>query len=217
MEKLHISYDDVHRFVGKMSSQIMRSEYEPEVMIAISAGGLIPARLFRNCLNIPIYVVCIKFYDEDEDVPESSEPDIKQWLDENALEFVRGKRILIVDEVSDTGATLRCCVDRLRETCDPESISIAVLHHKNKGGKIEFDDDVSYYVGDNIDDVWICYPWETTTFPRNRDAVPGKEDIQDEGRSGYNEDYDDASSEDSGFGAYVVGPERVPISHCNLS
>lgn len=194
MEKLHLSYPDVHRLVSKISDEILNSAIIPEVAIAISAGGLIPARLFRNCLNLPIYVVCIKFYDEEEDIPEGSKPIIKQWLDENALKFVRGKRVLIVDEVSDSGSTIRCCIDKLRETCDPESISVAVLNDKDKTGKQPVDDDVTYYVGEETDDVWICYPWESIDIAND----------------------DDSDTDEDEHTSYVAGPESLSNPHCNL-
>ena len=177
--KLYFSFRGIENIIRDCAGRISDSEANPEVIIAISGGGLVPARLFRNHLNIPIFTVCIKFYDEEKDIRVGDEPEIWQWLDTNALRRVRGKRILIVDELCDSGSTLKCCVKEVSRTCEPNNISIAVLHHKSAIPHEEIKNipEVDhYFVGQYTGDAWIVYPWEY----REESSIPG--DNHEEGQ-----------------------------------
>ena len=174
MEKLYVSYKDVHVIVENLSDKIF-DKFNAEVIIGIGGGGLLPARLFRTTLGIPMYAVFISFY-EDNTEDSKERPQITQWLDGTALDFVRGKRILIVDEVNDSGATLQHCVEQVLKTCEPEELAVAVLHDKKreKAGIIDTNL-VQYFVGEEVEDRWVVYPWsnidmeetddEPTTYP----------------------------------------------------
>ena len=158
MEKLYVSYKDVHVIVDNLSDKIF-DKFEAEVIIGIGGGGLLPARLFRTTLGIPMYAVFISFY-EDNAEDSKERPQITQWLDGTALDFVRGKRILIVDEVNDSGATLQYCVEQVLKTCEPKELAVAILHDKKreKTGIIDTNS-VQYFVGEEVEDRWVVYPW----------------------------------------------------------
>lgn len=87
-----------------------------------------------------------------------TEVNVIQWLDQNSLDFMRGKRVLIVDEVDDTRTTLHYCVDRLRNE-GISDLGVFVLHFKNKPKK-ELDVGASIYGAEVATDTWIVYPWE---------------------------------------------------------
>lgn len=161
--KIFFSFVGIENIVRDCAQRISDSEADPEVIIAISGGGLVPARFFRNHLAIPIFTVCIKFYDDEKDTRVGTEPEILQWLDANALERIKGKRVLIVDDLCDSGFTLKCCVKEVSRTCEPKNISIAVVHHKNVIFQEEIENipEVDYYFpGQSMGDAWIVYPWE---------------------------------------------------------
>jgi hypoxanthine phosphoribosyltransferase len=88
--------------------------------VAIGGGGFIPARILRTYIQIPILAVALRLYNSSGVcIPRGnclhfffhqdqamSEPEIVQWLDEKNLQVLKGKRVLIVDEVDDTRKTL---------------------------------------------------------------------------------------------------------------
>jgi len=91
--------------VNKISEEITeKSKTNPEVIIGIGGGGLLPARLFRTKLKLDMYAVFISFYEDDGDKHDKAK--IKQWLDSTAIEAIKGKHILIVDDVNDSGVTI---------------------------------------------------------------------------------------------------------------
>jgi hypoxanthine phosphoribosyltransferase len=126
----HIHTYKVHQAIVSLAPQIQ--EFKPDVIIAIGGGGYIPARMLRTVLKIPILAVSLELYN---DATNSMNGQVQkvQWFDETSgvgATSVRGKRVLIVDEVDDTRTTLKFCVDEIRKTNAPAAIAVAVVHNK---------------------------------------------------------------------------------------
>ncbi|MDA3851032.1 MAG: phosphoribosyltransferase [Spirochaetaceae bacterium] len=140
-----------------MNRQIAESDFKPDMMVAIGTGGFIPARMLRNFLRIPIITVGIAYYDLN-DTP-AEKPIITQWLDKPESQ-IKGRRILLVDEVDDTRATIGFCLDELFKH-QPEEVAVAVLHNKNKPKAHVMPAKVKHvFHGLELADDWICYPWD---------------------------------------------------------
>ena len=67
---------------------------------------------------------------------------------------VTGKRVLLVDDVCDTGDTFKLANKHLAECLQPEEIRTAVLHYKKTSSFIP-----DYYASRMIKWRWIIYPW----------------------------------------------------------
>lgn len=72
-QKIHIDYDDIHNIVCGVSERISK-DFDPEVIIGIGGGGLLPARLYRSALGIPMYAVFISFYEDNKEKCNESSP-----------------------------------------------------------------------------------------------------------------------------------------------
>jgi uncharacterized protein len=157
MERLYFTYQDIHRTIASLASSILGSGFDPDVIVAIGTGGFIPARMLKTHLKKPILTVGIKLYGDD-NKPQSA-PKKLQWIDEVEGKL-RGKKVLLVDEVDDTRTTLSYC---LRELLShrPEELAVAVLHNKlkDKAGLIP-EEIERYYAGREIPDLWVAYPWD---------------------------------------------------------
>lgn len=158
--KIHYTYDQLHTLIDQKAREIKENE-EFDYIVAIGGGGLIPARMIRRILNVPILVLTLKYYDAEDQI--GSEPEIIQW-DPSTIEKMRNKRCLIVDEVFDTGSTMEYVVNRLIES-GVSDLSVLVLHHKKKlsnlskmlGIKTQVR---NYYSIVEVSDEWVVYPWE---------------------------------------------------------
>jgi hypoxanthine phosphoribosyltransferase len=82
-------------FLGK---KIKDSKLKIDRLIAISRGGLIPARILSDFLQLPISNIVISSYTN---LKQLKEPEI---IEVSEIDL-KDKSILIVDEVSDTGKT----------------------------------------------------------------------------------------------------------------
>jgi 5,10-methenyltetrahydrofolate synthetase len=157
MEKYRFTYQDIHRTVKSLAGRITASGYEPDVIVAIGSGGFIPARMLRTFIDRPILTVGVAYYDKDN--KPTANPRKVQWIEEAEREL-RGKRILLVDEVDDSRATLEYCVRELLAH-GPAAIAVAVIHNKLKEKRGAMPGEVALYLsGLDIADKWVCYPWD---------------------------------------------------------
>ena len=115
--------------------------------------------------KIPILAVSLELYDDNTKTANATVKKV-QWFDETSGvgKNVRGKRVLIVDEVDDTRTTLAYCVDEIKKTNEPSAIAVAVVHNKLKQKKTELPSDVTYFAGENVPDKWNCYPWDSRAY-----------------------------------------------------
>ena len=79
-QKTYISYNKIHNMMEKLSEKILK-DFNPDIIVAITGGGLIPSRIIREYLKCDVLCVGIKLYDEITNT--HSNNIIKyQWLDE---------------------------------------------------------------------------------------------------------------------------------------
>ena len=162
-DKLYLTFDDICRNIKRIKRQIQDSNKKYDAILTISGGGLIPSRLLRTYLNIPIYSVGISFYIGDK---MQKEPAIFQWLRDEEFEFLKDKHVLIVDELSDTMGTLNLLVNQLVDKgFRSENLGIAVLYDKRKKKILSpvmdcFEFGENYFVAERIEDRWVVFPWD---------------------------------------------------------
>lgn len=153
MEYLPFSWEDTEKSIRSISEKISSSGFKPEIIVAISRGGLVPARLLSDCLNVPVlYTIRISFYTSVG--VRKEEPEVTQPLSVD----IKGRNILIVDDVSDSGKSL-VLADRYVKALDPAQAKTAAIHFKP--GSI-FKPDFF----DSTTKAWIVYPWEKDEFFR---------------------------------------------------
>jgi len=130
-----------------LARKILDDEFNSDVIVGVSRGGWIPARVLSDLLENPkIANVKAEFY---LGVAETKrEPVITQSVSVN----VKGKKVLVVDDVSDTGKSLHLVKTHLLEQ-GAKSLKIATLYYKP--WSITKPD---YYEKTTRD--WIIFPWE---------------------------------------------------------
>ena len=157
-QKIWYTYDDIHRVIKALAEKIRNSGVKYDAMIAIGGGGFIPARMLRCFLEIPIYAVTTAYYDSDNEGQVTEEVKKVQWLDP-VPEALRGKNVLVVDEVDDSRVTMEFCLTELLKE-DFGTIGVAVLHEKIKAKAGKIPEGIPYFSGITVDDWWINYPWD---------------------------------------------------------
>lgn len=106
----------------ELSRRIVADGFIPEVVVAIARGGLLPGGAIayglgvKNCgaLNVEFYTGVGTVLDAPEVLPPAMD-----------LSYLRDKRVLLVDDVADSGRTLQLAVELLRgEGADVRSVTI---------------------------------------------------------------------------------------------
>ena len=153
MDKYYYEYNTIHREIQN-KAQVIKNSFNPDIILAIGGGGLIPARILRTFIDKPIYVISVKGYEE---TIKNDNVEIIQWLDKD----LSNKKVLIVDEVDDTRTTLKFCVDRLRKLNNVKHLGIFVVNNKIKNKVWNLDDNIKYFSAKEMEDIWIVYPGDT--------------------------------------------------------
>ncbi len=156
-QKIYYTYNQIHKTIKNLAEEIIESGYDPDLIVAIGTGGFIPARIIKTFIARPILTVGLSLYDKNNQ-PKAA-PEKIQWIDE-VEKKLKGKKILLVDEVDDSRTTLEYCLRELLSD-EPSEIAVAVLHNKLKEKRGIIPEEINrYYVGEEIEDKWICYPWD---------------------------------------------------------
>jgi len=148
-EREVLTWSDYGVGVRELARQIAADGFQPDVILGIARGGLIPAGSLGYALSIKnCYLINVEYYtdvDERLDVPVILPP----YLELVDLEHAN---ILIVDDVADTGHTLQKVYEFV--TGKVSSARAAVLYEKPRS-VIHCE-----YVWRRTDS-WINFPWSS--------------------------------------------------------
>ncbi|MGI9274192.1 MAG: phosphoribosyltransferase [Endozoicomonas sp.] len=159
MEQYNFSYNDIHRTICEAATRILASGFEPDYLLAIGGGGLIPARILRTYISRPILTVALSRYSDEIGTAPASIPVKLQWLEPGT--DLSGKKVLVIDEVDDERTTLEFTLEHLIETNPEAEFSAFVVHNKLKDKKGKLPEQLKhFFVGEDIHDYWINYAWD---------------------------------------------------------
>ncbi|RLE79491.1 MAG: phosphoribosyltransferase [Thermoprotei archaeon] len=143
-----ISWNEYLGDVILLGEQIENSGFTPQVIVAVARGGLIPARILSDILNVDlIYTVAVKAYSGVS--ARSKETRILQGLEKH---YVAGKEVLVVDDIVDTGETLTAVLNHIRQL-GTKTTKTAVPYIKPWSTIMP-----DYYV--RVVNEWIVFPYE---------------------------------------------------------
>ena len=149
MEREILNWAGYGTAIRELAQQIADDDYRADIILGIARGGLIPAGSLGYALSIKnTYVMNVEYYtgvEERLDVPVILPP-------VPALVDIEDSKVLIVDDVADTGHTL----DKVHEFIgtNVQEVRTAVLYEKSRS-VIKCD-----YVWKRTD-LWINFPWSS--------------------------------------------------------
>jgi len=146
VNKQYFTMIQVRNALEKIADRMAEDKWEPDVIMGINRGGCIPGIYLSHRLNKPHEALDVRLRDH------KAKPDLRNL--EKAYAFQ--KKILIIDDINDTGNTLADIKKKFNRFI--KNIKFAVLIN-NKSSLFEVD----YYgseIDKNIDNSWIVFPWE---------------------------------------------------------
>jgi len=144
---LNITWDNFRKQAFDLSLQIRKSKKQFDLIVAIARGGLALSQLLSDNLTLPIASFTIQSY---KDLKQETLPHIVYGL--NAK--LKGKKILLVDDVCDTGKTFLRGISYLEELGAKRThITTCSIHYKPHAKYIP-----NFYIGTSTS--WIIYPYE---------------------------------------------------------
>jgi len=149
--KVRINSDEIEALIKEIESSSIPFTH----IVGISRGGLVPAVYVSHYFRLPLAVAKVKtFFADDLELygePKSAEVEL---LDDKHSSIDASSRILVVDDISDSGMTLRAIVEHLRVIS--AEVYAATIHCR-EGTVFEPD---FYAVRLSEKDPWVTYPWE---------------------------------------------------------
>jgi hypoxanthine phosphoribosyltransferase len=148
LQRVSVTWSDVERLVGTLL-RALPGDYDN--LLVITRGGMVPACLISERTGIRnILCAAVVLYD---DVDRTlAEPAFVQFPEDR---HVRGRRILVVDDVWDSGSTIVAVRERLRKA--GARVQTCVLHYKP--GRSRYRGDGPDFYAETTDD-WVVYPWD---------------------------------------------------------
>lgn len=167
MKKQLVTWTDVEHQVQEILRQMQRDEWMPDYVVGLTRGGLVPANMISQYLDIPMHTLKVNLRDH-------AGTESNAWMAEDAFgnNETGGMNILIVDDINDTGATLNWIKQDWQSSCLPYderwlndiwniNVRIATLYD-NESSKSELTVDYSAVtINKAEEDVWIDFPWES--------------------------------------------------------
>ena len=117
-----VSSQEIYDYTKELANKVIESEFNPEVLLAIARSGFVPGRLMSDFMGNP-NLYCLK---------------VEHWLDTTAQHQedavipqkiplpVKGKRVLVIDDIVDTGRSAVHTIQFCRELGCKE-VKLAVM------------------------------------------------------------------------------------------
>jgi len=145
VEFRYIEWTDYGKLVAELIDRIRSRGQTFDLIIGIARGGIPVAMVIADQLEVQIDFINVKSYTGE---AAREKPRIISTLTED----VKGKRVLVVDDLIDEGDTMSTVLSYLKPK-KPKSLSTAVLF-KKPWSKHEPD----YFL--EVLDKWVVFPWE---------------------------------------------------------
>jgi len=143
-----ISWNYARELSEIVAGKIKNSGFKPDIIIAIIRGGMVPAMNLSDLLGIKdIFTLKVEHWGIT--ATRSGKAELKVPLHAS----IEGKRVLLVDDLTDTGESIKVSLDHLKEL-NPAEIKTATLLHKSQS---EFTPD--FYAEDRGEWKWLILPW----------------------------------------------------------
>lgn len=144
---LFVTWPEYHLLAQKLAAAIFNHSHQADLIVAISRGGLTLGHVLSDLLRKPISTILVQSYT---DIQKQGEVKIVEKLGFP----VSGKRILVVDDVADSGRTFQRAIGYLTKL-KPKELTTVALYFKPKS-MVRPD----FYAKQTSK--WIIFPYETT-------------------------------------------------------
>lgn len=141
------TWDELHENIREIAKKIKEDNYRPDIVIALSRGGFVPARVICDLLIIKD-LVSVKVDHWGITATKDGKAQLRYPLNAD----LTGRKVLIVDDITDTGESMIISKEFV-EKLNPDEIRTAAIFH------IKTSKFVPDYFSKQIDWVWVMWPW----------------------------------------------------------
>ena len=142
------TWNQIYKMLLSQAQKIQSKNYKPNIIVGIARGGIVPARILTDLLETPeLGFIQIEFYTS---VNQTwIEPVLKQAL----ATQIANKKALLVDDIADSGRSLKLAITHLQQQGALE-IQTAALYQKPQSTTTP-----NFYEKQTTH--WVVFPWDT--------------------------------------------------------
>jgi len=146
MNRYIYSWQDLSADIKIIVKQISLSGWFPDFIVGVKRGGLVPASVLSYYMNLPLLVTSCKIKDG------------KNVVDLVELtEDLKGKKLLIVDDICDEGKTLEKLSEEMASLGLVDFKACTIFYNTRQNFIVEF---WAKKIDRLRDDSWVVFPWE---------------------------------------------------------
>jgi hypoxanthine phosphoribosyltransferase len=151
---LYVSYDEYHNLIEKLAIRVHQSGWQFDTILCLARGGMRPGDILSRIFDKPLAIMSTSSYRAEAGTVQGA-LDIARYITTPKGEIAG--RVLRVDDLADSGHTLRAVVEQLRNNYKPiTELRTAVIWTK---GVSTFKAD--YSVDELPTNPWIHQPFES--------------------------------------------------------
>lgn len=143
-----VTWNRFYTLARRLARRVLDSGYRPDTLVAIGRGGYLPARILSDFMGI---MDLTSFKIEHYTATRKSRRAVVRYP---LTADLTDRRVLLVDDVSDSGDTFATALAHVRGCGNPAEVRTAVLHHKMVSRYTP-----DYFVHRVVKWRWIIYPW----------------------------------------------------------
>ena len=156
MTELHISWEEYHKKTEELAIKVYDDGYDFNQVVCIAKGGMRVGDVFARIFNVPLAILSVESYKGEGNKTQRGAITFSRDLAKTSPNI--GSKVLLVDDLADSGITLKKSIDWLQHFYGfylDEKIRTAVLFYKAVS---TFKPD--YYIDHLQDSPWIHMPFE---------------------------------------------------------
>ena len=147
-----VDWDYAYDLCRDVGEDMRDAGFRPEVIIGVARGGWYLARVLCDLFLLKdLFSLKVEHWGVTATI--TGEAELKYGLDDAAIKKLRGRKVLIADDVADTGDSLKL-VAEYAKSLGAKDVRTATMHHKTSSSFIP-----DFY-GELVKEwKWVIYPW----------------------------------------------------------
>ncbi len=113
---LYVSYDEYHNLIEKLAIKVHQSGWEFDTILCLARGGMRPGDILSRIFDKPLAIMSTSSYRAESGTLQGS-LDIARYITTPKGEIAG--RVLLVDDLADSGHTLNAVMNMLRNNYAP--------------------------------------------------------------------------------------------------
>ena len=145
INKVYFTNIQMRNALIQIEDQLVHSGWMPDVIMGVNRGGVIPGVYLSHRIKRKHIPVDVRLRDN---------------VDTNNLDALyramdKGEKVLIIDDINDTGATF----EYIRFNCvsNPNVRYAAVINNRPSPFQVDYH---GYEIDKSVEDRWVVFPWE---------------------------------------------------------